>query len=203
MALTFSTAIAAPSASMGVVLQEDRASLGSIPITNGSAIFDGDNLLTEGSGYLRARLGQSQIYMLPSSSIQVHRISNGFSASMGSGTIVLSSAAGEKFQVLANGATIQPVAEKPTLAQVTYISENELIVSSRHGDLLVSMGDESQTVKDGTSYRMMINPGSGPGPQGIFKPGRNKFVLILIFATAAVATTLTILNLQSEVVPEP
>ena len=122
---------------------------------------------------------------------------------MGSGTIVLSSAAGEKFQVLANGATIQPVADKPTLAQVTYISENELIVSSRRGDLLVSMGDESQTVKDGTSYRMMINPGDGPGPQGMFKSGRNKFVLILIVAAGVAATVATVLALETDVVPQP
>ncbi len=203
MALTFSTAIAAPSASMGVVLQEDHASLGSVPITNGSAIFDGDNLLTEGSGYLRARLGQSQIYMLPGSSILVHRISNGFSASMGSGTIVLSSAAGERFQVLANGAMIQPAADKPTLAQVTYISENELLVSSRHGDLLVSMGDESQTVKDGTSYRMMINPGNGPGPQGNITSGKNKFYLVLIVLAAAGAGVATYLALETDVVPAP
>lgn len=203
LALTFSTAIAAPSASMGVVLQEDRATLGSVPIANGSAIFDGDLLLTEGSGYLRARLGQSQVYMLPSSAIEVHRISSGFSASLGYGTVVLSSAAGETFQVLANGATIQPVADKPTLAQVTYISENELIVSSRHGDLLVSMGDESQTVKDGTSYRMMINPGNGPGPQGMIKSGKNKFVLVLIVAVAAAATVATVLALETDVVPQP
>ena len=203
LALTFSTAIAAPSASMGVVLQEDHASLGPVPIANGSAIFDGDNLLTEGSGYLRARLGQSQIYMLPSSAVRVHRISSGFSASLGYGTIVLSSAAGERFQVLANGATIQPVSDKPALAQVTYISENELLVSSRHGDLLVSMGDESQTIKDGTSYRMMITPGDGPGPQGIVKSARNKFVLILIVAVAVTATVVTVLALETDVVPQP
>jgi hypothetical protein len=202
-ALIFSTAIAAPSASLGVIIQADHASLGTIPIANGSAIFDGDNLLTDASGNLRARLGQSQIYMLPNSYIQVHRLSNGFSAVMESGTLVLSSATGETFQVLANGATIQPATDKATLAQVTYINANELLVSSRHGDLMISMGDESQTVKDGTSYRMMINPGSGPGPQGMFSTGRNKFVLILIVGAGVVAAVTMAIALETDVVPEP
>ncbi len=177
--------------------------MGSVPIANGSAIFDGDNLMTEASGTLRARLGQSQIYMLPNSNIQVHRLSNGFSASMDSGTLVLSSAPGETFQVLANGATIQPATDRATLAQVTYINANELLVSSRHGDLMVSMGDESQTVKDGSSYRMMINPGGGPGPQGMFSGGRNRFVLILIIGAAVIATVTVVLALETDVVPEP
>jgi hypothetical protein len=202
-ALTFSTAMAAPSASMGVIIQAEHASLGSVPIANGSAIFDGDQLLTDASGNLRARLGQSQIYMMPNSNILVHRLSSGFSASMGSGTVVFSTAAGETFQVLANGATIQPATDKPTLAQVTYINANELLLTSRHGDLLVSMGDESKTVTEGSSYRMMIQPGSGPGPQGMFSTGKNRFVLVLIVAAAVTATVTTILALETDVVPEP
>ena len=183
-ALTFSTAIAAPSASMGVIIQAERASLGSVPIANGSAIFDGDNLQTDSSGNLRARLGQSQIYMMPNSDIQIHRIANGFSATIGSGTIVLSSAAGETFQVLANGATIQPATAKATLAQVTYINATELILTSRHGDLLVSMGDETKTVNEGSSYRMMIQPGSGPPPEGAFSSGKDWFYIVLITVAA-------------------
>lgn len=202
-ALTFSTAIAAPSASMGVIIQAERASLGSVPIASGSAIFDGDNLLTDGSGNLRARVGQSQIYLMPNSDVQIHRIANGFSASIGSGTIVLSSAAGETFQVLANGATIQPATAKPTLAQVTYINVNELILTSRHGDLLVSLGDDSKTVSEGSSYRMMIQPGGGPGPQGMFTSGKNRFFLVLITAAVVTATVSLVLALETDVVPEP
>jgi len=202
-ALTFSTAIAAPSASMGVIIQAERASLGSVPIASGSAIFDGDNLLTDGSGNLRARVGQSQIYLMPNSDVQIHRIANGFSASIGSGTIVLSSAAGETFQVLANGATIQPATAKPTLAQVTYINVNELILTSRHGDLLVSLGDDTKTVSEGSSYRMMIQPGGGPGPQGMFTSGKNRFFLVLITAAVVTATVSLVLALETDVVPEP
>jgi hypothetical protein len=95
------------------------------------------------------------------------------------------------------------VADKPTLAQITYISENELIVSSRHGDLLISMGDESQTVKDGTSYRMMISPSDGPGPQGQITAGKNKFYLILIIVAAVGAGVATYLALETDVVPAP
>jgi len=188
---------------MGVIIQAERASLGSVPIASGSAIFDGDNLLTDGSGNLRARVGQSQIYLMPNSDVQIHRIANGFSASIGSGTIVLSSAAGETFQVLANGATIQPATAKPTLAQVTYINVNELILTSRHGDLLVSLGDDTKTVSEGSSYRMMIQPGGGPGPQGMFTSGKNRFFLVLITAAVVTATVSLVLALETDVVPEP
>jgi hypothetical protein len=186
---------------MGVVLQADHATLGTSEVAVGTAIFDGDNLQTNGSGSLRARLGQSQVYLLPDSGVLVHQLSKGFSASLSGGTVVLSSVGGETFQVLADGATIQPKSDQPTLAQVSCISPSELILSARHGDLLVSLGDETQTVSEGTSYRMMINPGTGLGPQGMFSAGRNRFVLILITAAAVGAGIATYLVLITNDTP--
>lgn len=199
--LIFGTGMAAPSSSMGVVLQADHATLGTSEVAVGTAIFDGDNLQTNGSGSLRARLGQSQVYLLPDSGVLVHQLSKGFSASLSGGTVVLSSVGGETFQVLADGATIQPKSDQPTLAQVSCISPSELILSARHGDLLVSLGDETQTVSEGTSYRMMINPGTGLGPQGMFSAGRNRFVLILITAAAVGAGIATYLVLITNDTP--
>ncbi len=84
----------------------------------------------------------------------------------------------------ADGATIQPKNGQPTIAQVSYINANELMLTSKRGDLLVSLGEQTQTINEGASYRMMIQPGSGPGPQGAFSSGRNWFYVVLIVAAA-------------------
>jgi len=186
-AITFGTAIAAPSAPLGIVIESENAILGSTPIANGTAVFDGDNVATTTDGTLRARLGQSQLYLLPDSNVLIHRIDKGFSATVNQGTIVVSSVAGETFQVLADGAVIQPNTDQPTLAQMTLISANELLLSSRHGELLVTMGDESRTISEGTSYRMKINPGGSPGglgPKGMFSGGKNKFDMMMVTFSA-------------------
>jgi len=193
----------APSASLGVVSEANHASRGTTAITNGSTIFDGDTLLTDASGNLQAQFGQSQISMLSNSNVLVRRLSNGYGASLSLGTIVFSTKGGETIQVVADGATIQPKNGQPTIAQVSYINARELMLTSKRGDLLVSMGDETKTVNEGASYRLMIQPGSGPGPEGMFSTGKNRFVLVLIIGAAVTATVTTILALETDVVPEP
>lgn len=185
-ALSGVTASAAPvpSVSLGVVSSAVHAHRGTTAIENGAAIFDGDNLSTDASGTLQAQLGQSQVNLLPNSNILVHRLFAGYSASLASGTIVFSSEGGETVQVVANGATIQPKDATPTIAQISYINANELILTSKRGDLLVTMGNQSQTVTEGSSYRMMIRPGGAPGPQGAFSSGTDYFYLVLILLAA-------------------
>jgi hypothetical protein len=170
----------APSASLGVVSEANHASRGTTAITNGSTIFDGDTLLTDASGNLQAQFGQSQISMLSNSNVLVHRLSNGYGASLSLGTIVFSTKGGETIQVIADGATIQPKSGQPTIAQVSYINANELILTSKRGDLLVSFGDQTKIVNEGASYRMMIRPGNGPAPAGAFSTGQEWLYFVLI-----------------------
>ncbi len=186
-ALVGAPAMAAPanpaSVPLGVVLQADRAQIGTDMTSGGATIYDGDLLHTGGNGTLRARLGTSQMYLRENSAAQVSGFSNGFTANLTAGTVVVSSAQGQTFQLFANGATIRPVGTEDTVAQITRVSPSELVLSSTRGVLKVSMGEEVRTVEAGKAYRMKLEPDtSDPGPQGgPYHTARNRFLWIAVF----------------------
>jgi hypothetical protein len=184
-------AVASPatpaSAPLGVILQAQRAQVGADVTSGGATIYDGDRLQTEADGTLRVKLGGPQMVLRPNTIAVVHGLPSGFSADLGAGTVVASSSEGQTFQVLANGATIRPAGTESTIAQVTRVNANELLLTSTHGALEVSMGDEVKTIASGSSYRMELE-GEDPGPrpgQGPYHPARNRFVLIAIIAVSA------------------
>jgi len=199
VALAQPAAMAAPASSaaapLGVIVQADRASVGSDPAATGATVFDGETLRTDISGLLRVRFGMSQAYFLPRSQAVVRQTGGGFAADLASGTVVLSSAEGETFHLMAHGALVRPATSQATVAQITMVSPTELTLLSRKGSLEVSMSGEVKTVPEGASYRMLISPGPdpGPGPAGagssdIPSPtGRNHFIFVLIAIAAAAA----------------
>ena len=200
VALVQPAAVAAPGSSaevpLGVIVQADRASVGSDPAASGATVFDGETLRTDISGSLRVRFGMSQAYFLPRSQAIVHQTDGGFTADLASGTVVLSSADGETFHLMADGAVIRPASSQSTVAQITMVSPTELTLLSRKGTLEVSMDGEVKTVPEGASYRMLVSPGPdpGPGPAGagasaqIPSPtGQNHFIFVLIAVAAAAA----------------
>jgi hypothetical protein len=172
------------SAPLGVILQADRAHVGADITTGGATIYEGDRLETQDDGTLRARLGVSQMYLRASTAAVVHGLSNGFSASLMRGTVVVSSPEGQTFQLLASGVTIRPVGTQAVTAQVTLVSANELLLTSNRGAIEVSMGDEVKTIEAGSSYRMEVQPedpgpqGSGTGPQHTGRRRRLAFFLL-------------------------
>ena len=174
------------SAPLGVILQADRAQVGVDIMNSGATIYEGDRLETLGDGTLRARLGGPQIYLRPNTSAEVHSFSNGFSASLMHGTVVVSSAKGQDFQLLADGATIRPVGTQETVAQVSWVNAKELLLTSNRGAIEVSMGDEVKTIEPGSSYRMEIET-ADPASQGgqPRRTGRNRFVLLVIIGVSA------------------
>lgn len=206
VALIDAPAVAAPApavaAPLGVILQGERARVGGDSAANGTTIFDGDRLETDESGRLQVRFGLSQAYFLASSTAVVHRLAPGFAADLMSGTVVLSSGQGERFRVLADGAMIQPSTAQPTVAQVSWVSANELLLASRKGALEVSMGDEVKTIPDGTSYRMLIEPSAGQGSGSSASPtGKNKFILVVIALVIAATVTAVVLAVETPAKP--
>lgn len=191
---------------MGVILQAQRANVGNGPATTGSTIFDGDLLQTEKDGTMRVRLGSSQAYLFNYGAATVHQSPDGFSANLTRGGIVLSSASGQKFSLVSDGATIQPSTSQPTVAVVTWVSPKELLVASSKGPLSVTMGDETKTVADGSSYKMIIDPaaaaaaaptpGSPAVPQAT-RTGSNLFLLVLLGATVIAVTVGVVLAVES------
>ena len=178
------------SAPLGVVLQADKAQVGADVTASGATVYDGDRLQTEGGGALRAQLGGPQIYLRPDTVASVHGMPNGFSAELATGAVVVSATQGQTFQLVADGATIRPVGTQGTIAQITKINANELVLTSTRGALEVTLGDEVKTVEAGSSYRMEVEADeSGPEPQGVYHTGRRRrLAMYLIIGGVAAAT---------------
>ena len=178
-----------PSAPLGVVLAAENAHVGAGVTTSGATIYDGDHLATPANSTLRVKLGSGQMVLRQNTTTDVHSFPNGFSANLEAGTVVVSSAEGQTFQLIADGATIRPANAQPTSGQISMISPTELILTSNRGTLQVTMGDEVKTVEAGSSYRMEIepeDPGPSPNPQAPHATARNRFLWIAIPVVAAV-----------------
>jgi len=170
---------AAPVASpIGIILQAEKAQLSSGSAVDGASIYDGDRLSTSALGSLRASLGSSQAFLPAESSADFHQSARGFDANLNGGTIVLSTTSGQPFLLHANGASIRPGTAQMTIAQVTRVNANELLLSSRKGTLEVSAEGEVRSIPEGSSYRMIIEPADPASPQ--VAAGRNKIIWVLI-----------------------
>jgi hypothetical protein len=184
------------SAPLGMILQAENAQVGADITSGGATIYDGDRLATESGGALRAQLGGPQMYLRGSTVALVHGLPNGFSAELGTGTVVISSAEGQTFQLLADGATIRPVGTQATIAQITRVNDNQVLLTSTRGALQVTLDDQVQTIEAGSSYRMEIEAeDSGPGPQGqgpAHTGRRRRALFFLLFGGVAVATGILI-----------
>ena len=177
-----------PTAPLGVVLAAENASVGAGVTTSGATIYDGDRLATPANSTLRVKLGSGQMVLRQNTTTDVHSFPNGFSANLEIGTVVVSSAEGQTFQLIADGATIRPANEQPTSGQISKISATELILTSTRGTLLVTMGEEVKTLEAGSSYRLEVepeDPGPSPNPQVPRATARNRFLWIAIPVVAA------------------
>jgi hypothetical protein len=178
-----------PSAPLGVVVSADNANVGAGVTTSGATIYDGDRLQTPANSTLRVRFGSGQMVLRQNSLADVHAFPNGFSANLAAGTVVVSSAEGQTFEVLTDGATIRPANAQPTSGQISRISATEVLLTGTRGMLQVTMGDEVKTLEAGSSYKMEVeteDPGPYPNPQNPHPTARNRFLWIAIPIAAAV-----------------
>lgn len=191
-----------PTRVLGVITQALRANVGNGSAITGSTIFDGDLLQTDKDGSLRVRIGSAQAYLFEGGDAVLHRSGDGFSADLTRGGLVLASGQGQTFHLFAIGANIEPGTSQPTVAQVTWVSTRELVVTSRKGALQISMGDETRTIEDGTAYRMVIDPATAaaapmPGARKAPATGRNRFHLVLVVAAVAAVAVGIIVAIES------
>jgi hypothetical protein len=182
-------AMASPAtASLGVVLQADRAKVGASRAVSGATVFDGDRLETELAGQLRVRFGTSQAHLFAGSSALVHQSADGFDAELDAGSVVLSTAENEIFSLTANGAIVRPATPHAVIAQITRVSPSELLLSSRKGSLEVTFEGETSTLTEGNSYRMLIEE-EAQAPQGSRPAGRTRRrAMFILLGAAGVAT---------------
>ena len=192
-----------PEAPIGVVLASENANMGAGVTTSGATIYDGDRLQTPANSTLRVKLGSGQIVLRQNSIADVHSFPNGFAANLDSGTVVVSSAAGQTFQLIADGATIRPLNAQPASGQVSMISPTELYLTGTRGTLQISMGDEVKTLEAGSSYRLEVEGEDPPAnPQAPHPTARNHFLWIAIPVIAAVTAVVIWRALVSPTAPK-
>jgi hypothetical protein len=185
---------ASPSPALGVIMQADHARVSAGDAVSGATVFDGDLLVTDVAGTLRARLGEAQLRLPANSLVAVRQPAGGVSARLQRGAAVFSTASAQAFELLASDAHMRARNAQPTYAQVVLVGPYELVISCQRGELEVTIGDEVHVVSDNASYEVTLEP---PGPQGTggppVKPGRstwNRVALILIFGAIATGTVL-------------
>jgi hypothetical protein len=184
---------------LGTIVTAERAHVGENMADVGTTVYGGDFLSTEAQGSVQMRAGAARFLLLGASSAIVNNTEGAPSAKLFSGTATFSTGNSRAFTLFASKAAIRPQTDSPTIGQVTYVSEKELLVTARRGGLAVSVEDETQVVAEGTSYRVLLDPtdaqgpagaGSGQGPSGSgsgngpLRAGRSRFLLL---ATAFIA----------------
>lgn len=178
---------AAPSRGLGMVVQADRAQISSGDAASGATIFDGDTLSTNSRGGLRARLGETQLYLTGDSIATVYQASSGVSARLKRGTAIFSSSSPEAFELLASEAHIRARSAKPTYAQVTLEGPYQLVLTSQRGELEVTINGEVREVPEGRSYRVYIDSAAPSPPGGGGFPiatARTRWVLLAMILIA-------------------
>jgi hypothetical protein len=171
---------------LGVVTQASSAHFNAAKVSAGTTIYDGDGLSTESEGALQFRSPAAFLYLPGSSGVALHGVSNGNQAQLQLGTVVFSTFKAAAMEILADGATIRPAGDGPTVAQVTLVGPKELQISARRGALQFSYAGESEKLSEGVSYRVLLDePASPPPPepqQSPAKAGREgkKFKIIVI-----------------------
>ena len=119
----------------------------------------------------------------------------GTQADLSAGTLVFSASQIAAMDVIADDAHIHAAANVPTVAKFLSLDRKPCTSSQNHGALAISYHGDSDVISEGESYRVVLDPpddGSGkpdPDPAKRSSQRRKGFILLLIGATAAIATT--------------
>jgi hypothetical protein len=183
---------------LGTVIAAERAHVGGATADVGTTVYGGDQLSTDQQGSVQVRAGAARLLLLSYSAATVNNNDGSPSAKLVRGTATFSTGNLHAFTLYASTATIRPQTDSPTIAQVTYVDDKELLVTARRGGLTVTVEDETQVVEEGKSYRVLLDPspaqepaGAGSGNQGPMqggggplKAGRSRFLILATVLTA-------------------
>ncbi|HXX16825.1 MAG TPA: hypothetical protein VEJ47_18135 [Candidatus Eremiobacteraceae bacterium] len=174
-------------APLGTIIAADHAHVGEGTADVGTTIYAGDYIHTDERGSVQVRAGAARLLLLGASSAVVN--SEGFpSAKLLAGTATFSTAKANAFTLFASTAAIRAQTDSPTIAQVAFLNEKEIVVTARRSSLVVTVEGDTQVIQEGQSYRVALDTDSqgpqGAGGGGPLKAGRSRFLLL---ATALVA----------------
>jgi hypothetical protein len=181
---------------LGTVVSADKASVSGAGAAVGTTVFAGDNLSTADAGSVQLRAGGARFLLGQSSMATINDDGGAPGATLLRGSGTFSTGIAKAFTLNAATAVIRPKSDGPTIGQVTILSAKQLLVKSIRGSLTITVGDDSRTIAEGESYRVVLGPSEDPQdqppPQGAgakggkppISAGTSKFVW---YATAAVA----------------
>ena len=191
---------------LGTVITAEHAHVGQSVADVGTTVYGGDKLSTEVQGSIQVRAGAARLLLLNSTLAEVNDEGGTPSAKLLMGTATFSTGNAHAFTLYASKAAVRANTDAPTIGQVVYVSDKELVVVAKRGSLLVTVGDDSQVVNEGKAYRVLLDPeaqepsgagaptqGRSRGGGGPLKAGRSRF-LIVSTAFIAGATTFAILE---------
>ncbi len=177
---------------LGVVVQANRAHLNTNAVSEGTTVYDGDQFSTDEGGTLRLRSDAAMLDLAEESRIIVRSRVNAAKdteALLTVGTVVFSAARATAMEIQAQEARIRPVADAPTIGQVSVDGPKELRVYARRGALQFSYRDETETIAEGQSYRVVLDPPDDDPKteQSAKKSGRRRKTFLFILIVASVA----------------
>src|ERR1700759_5439184 len=123
----------AASTALGTIVAAQRAHVGSAAAEVGTTIYGGDQLRHEQKGTVQSRAGVARLLLSGASSVAINDAQGTPSARLVAGTATFSTGNAQAFTLFASKAAIRAGSDAPTIGQVTYLNENELIVYSTRG----------------------------------------------------------------------
>jgi hypothetical protein len=192
-------------AALGVVVEAYRAHLGGGAVSPGATVYDGDHLSTEEGGALRLRCNAALLDLAEKSAALVRHaedVAQGLEAEaeLVQGTLVFSTARAGELEIEAREAHIRPVGNGRTVAQVSVIGPKELHIYARRGAVLFSYRGESETIAEGESYQVILDPAEDGSDktQPAQKRRRPPKAFLLVAGSAGAAAAVVILHEKYE-----
>jgi len=142
---------------LGTVIAADRAHVGEAAADVGTTVYGGDRLSTEAQGNVQVRAGAARLLLLSSSAAIVNDTEGAPSAKLLLGTATFSTGNAHAFTLFASKAAIRPQTDAPTIGQVTYLNEKELLVTSRRGVLTVYRCTEMPAEADALAPQSLLD----------------------------------------------
>jgi len=165
-----------PSTTLGTIVTADHARVGDASAEVGTTIFNGDQLSTDPQGTVQIRAGAARLLLQSASAAVVNDTDGAPSAKLLLGTATFSTGSAKAFTLYASRAAIRSQSDAPTIGQVTYLNEKEILVISKRGPLTVTVDGETELIPDGSAYRVVLDPPPtmAQGPEGAGSGKRDK-----------------------------
>ena len=158
--LTLSSLPARPRV-LGVVVGAKRVHLNTTTVTAGATVYDGDRFSTETGGRLQLQSGTAAIELAEESAISFRNRpadTQNVEVQLDKGRLIFSAARAASIEIIACEAHVRPSKDGRTVAQLKITGPKELRIDAQRGALQFSYRGETETIAQGKSYRVILDP---------------------------------------------